>query len=70
MEETRNAGSRIRAIRILKGITQEELARKSGVSRATISALENGQKVNVMWNTLVSLARALESAEGQNPRKL
>ena len=35
--------SRIEEIRNLRGIRQEELARQLGVSRQTISSLENGR---------------------------
>ena len=35
-------GYKIKEIREAKKMTQEELAEKSGVSRGTISALENG----------------------------
>ena len=35
--------NRIEAIRNEKGIRQEELARRMGVSRQTISSLENGR---------------------------
>jgi len=39
-------------------MTQEELAAKSGVSRATISALENGKPISTT-KTLVNIAKAL-----------
>lgn len=40
-------------------MTQEELAEKSGVSRGTISAMENGLSKETTTKTLVKLARAL-----------
>lgn len=40
-------------------MTQEELAVKSGVSRQTISALENDKYDNVLVGTLASIALAL-----------
>ena len=42
-------------------ITQEELAEKSGVSRGTISLMENGLVVNSKFETISKLAKALES---------
>lgn len=56
-------GYRVKEIRESKKMTQEELERKSGVSRQTISAIEN-DKVNaedVKVGTLLALASALET---------
>lgn len=52
-------GHKIREIRIEKGMTQEELAERSGVSRVSISLIENGKITNVSSNTLRALADAL-----------
>ncbi len=52
-------GYRIKEIREAKGMTQEELALKSGVSRVTISALENDASKNTSSKTLLKLAKAL-----------
>lgn len=51
--------NRLREVREEEGISQEELARKSTVSRTIISELEN-QKTEVITNiTLEKLANAL-----------
>ena len=50
---------RIREIREEKGITQEELSRKSGVSRATLWALECGENKITTTKTLLNIADAL-----------
>ena len=42
-------------------IKQEELAEKSGVSRGTISLMENGLVVNSKFETISKLAKALDS---------
>lgn len=52
---------RIKEIRESKGMTQEELENKSGISRQTISAIENGKTTNVKSGTLMALAEALET---------
>ena len=51
--------NRLKEIREEENISQEELSKKSKVSRTTISELENG-KVDVITNiTLEKIARAL-----------
>lgn len=42
-------------------LTQEELSRKSGVSRGTIVSLEKDSNHNVLLSTMQSLAVALNS---------
>ncbi len=41
-------GRRLRILRELNEMTQEQLARASGLTQATISALESGAKVDVL----------------------
>lgn len=50
---------RIKEARIAQNLTQEALAKKSGVSRATISGLENGYIATTTTATLRKLAFAL-----------
>ena len=50
---------RLREAREKIGMTQEELAQKSGVSRTTISMLENGRASCVKTVTLTKLADTL-----------
>ena len=50
---------RIREIREQAGLTQEELSIKSGVSRATIWALERGEDKVTTTKTLLNIANAL-----------
>ena len=45
-------------------LTQEELARKSKVSRQTISAIENNQLENIESKTMLKLAIALSCDVG------
>ncbi len=42
------------------GMTQEELSKKSGVSRITISGLESGKEMNVSVKILKRIAECLE----------
>lgn len=52
-------GYRIKETREKQNMTQEELSRISGVSRGTISALENGTSRATTTKTLMNIARAL-----------
>ena len=54
-------GYKLKEVREAKGITQEELERKSGVSRQTISAIENDKVGDIKIGTLKALAKALET---------
>ena len=54
-------GSTIKELRENMHMTQEELAKKSGISRQTISAIENGKYTNVLVGTLAAIATALET---------
>ena len=54
-------GYRIKALRIEKKMSQEELSVKSGISRTTISNIENGSEKNVLMSTLLRIAAALET---------
>jgi transcriptional regulator with XRE-family HTH domain len=54
-------GSEIRERRLLRGFTQEKLAKLAGVSESFISRLENAS-VSPSIPTLLAIARALESS--------
>ena len=54
-------GYKIRVMRKKKLMTQEDLAKKSGVSRATISALESDRGVSTSTKTLTKIALALDT---------
>lgn len=53
-------GDRIRVLREFRDITQDELARRSGVSVDTIRKLEQGVRESARINTLRGIARALD----------
>ncbi|WP_407717153.1 helix-turn-helix transcriptional regulator [Hornefia butyriciproducens] len=50
---------RIRELRNEMHITQEELARMSGVSRSIISELESGKREVTTTDTIIKIASAL-----------
>ncbi|PTU70787.1 helix-turn-helix domain-containing protein [Chromobacterium haemolyticum] len=50
-------GNRIRDVRIARGWSQETLSRKAGITRGTVSALENG--ISKGTAHLLPLAKAL-----------
>lgn len=52
-------GYKIKEVREAKGMTQEELSRSSGISRVTISGLENGTARATTTKTLMAIANAL-----------
>ena len=54
-------GNRIKERREKLGMTQEDLAQASGISRATISALESGVEKNTTTKTLLAIADALKT---------
>lgn len=54
-------GYMIKEMREAAQLTQEELAKRSGVSRGTISALENGTTKTTTTKTLVNIAKALNT---------
>lgn len=66
-------GDTVRIERKRRGVTQKELATLSGVSRATINALENYKAKDVSVNTLSSILNALVSpviATTQSPEEV
>lgn len=58
-------GYRIKEFREQSEMTQEELALRSGVSRGTICALENGTERTTTTRTLLKLAAALGTTVDQ-----
>lgn len=58
-------GYKIKEVRESLKMTQEELSEKSGVSRTTISGLENGTVRATTTKTLVKLSKALDTSVDQ-----
>ena len=55
-----NVGEKIRAARIAKGMTQEELGQILGVQKSAIAKYENGRVVNIKRSTLKKISDVLE----------
>jgi len=53
--------SMIRELREAKGMTQEELAAQSKISRTTISFLENNVEKDTLAGTLFAIAAVLDT---------
>ena len=51
--------NKVKAVREDQHLTQQELARRSGISRATISGLECGTLTVTTTETLIKIADAL-----------
>lgn len=56
----REVGVRLRHARKIKGLTQVQLAKASGVKQATISEVETGESKSPVGTNLVRLALALQ----------
>jgi len=54
-------GYRLKQMRLKKNITQDELAKTSGLNRATISQLENGRAATLL--TLIQVLRAMNKLD-------
>lgn len=57
--------TKIEELRRKAGLTQAELARKSGVSRPVISKIEDGEIGSVMGRAFIKLAEALGVSVGE-----
>lgn len=55
-----NIGTKIKAARIAKGLTQEELGKLLGVQKSAIAKYENGRVVNIKRSTLKKISDILE----------
>lgn len=60
----REVGRRIRALRIERGLTQEALALRSGVSRNVLLHVEQGRR-GLLYERLFDIAEALQVAAAE-----
>ena len=56
-------GERVKALRLMRGMNQPELAEKSGIASSTISAIEHGERYGEV-TTYLYLAEALDVSIG------
>ena len=56
-------GERVKALRLMRGMNQMELAEKSGVADSTISSIERGERYGIV-TTYLYLAEALDVSIG------
>ena len=56
-------GKRVRALRLQKGWSQEELADNSGLHRTYVGAIERGEQ-NVSIDNIAKLAKSLNISPG------
>lgn len=54
--------NKIKEVRLSKGMTQDELANKSGLTRPYISKLENNEEPVIKNTTMIAIAKALEKS--------
>ena len=57
-------GQRLRLIRLEQNISQDDLAKRAGISRMTVSFVENGRSVATL--TLIQILRALGMLDSLN----
>ena len=50
----------LKKVRIAAGLTQSQLAEKSGISRVTIANIERGSQTFIKSSTVIKLADALK----------
>ena len=48
--------NRLKAFRIEHGMSQEELSEKTGISRTTLSKIENNEEANVNTRTIAKIS--------------
>ena len=56
-------GERVKALRLMRGMNQMELAEKSGVADSTISSIERGERYGIV-TTYLYLAEAMDVSIG------
>ncbi|GAA4136018.1 helix-turn-helix transcriptional regulator [Actinomadura keratinilytica] len=65
MPETSTIRENLKRLRVERGLSQEGLAEKSGLSKATIAKLEQGRRQGERTTTLMRLANALDVELGE-----
>lgn len=58
-------GQFIRQVRMLRGLTQAELSRRTGIGQAEISRIENGERKKPSWEYLQKIGEVLDISKRQ-----
>ncbi len=58
-------GQKVKELRVAKGMTQQRLAEKAGVSHSLISALESGRRKYVTKSDVEGLAKGLGVSDNE-----
>lgn len=58
-DEARQLGTRIRRLRLARGLTQEMLAERAGIHEKFVGAVERGER-NITLRNIVRFARGLD----------
>lgn len=53
-------GEKIKELRMKRGLTITDLAKKTGLSRVLLSKIENGHVESILMSTAFAIAEALE----------
>ncbi len=56
---------KLKELRVMKGLTQNEVAKKAGVRQATISDLETGKSERITFDLLLALSDILDTPPGK-----
>ncbi|OGP87448.1 MAG: hypothetical protein A2156_13420 [Deltaproteobacteria bacterium RBG_16_48_10] len=59
-EDFKLLGARIRQMRQVRGLSQEQLALEAGLDRSYVGGVERGER-NITFNSLCRIARALKT---------
>ena len=62
--ETKVLGATVRALRLERGLSQEELAFRAGLHRTYVTGIEGGHR-NLGWKNVVKVCRGLDVSLGQ-----
>jgi transcriptional regulator with XRE-family HTH domain len=65
MVEKSSIARKVKEFRESKGLSQQELAVKAGLSISEVAQIEQGKKADLRMSTVIALAKALEIDVGQ-----
>ena len=63
-EDIMDIGNKLKELRVLKGLTQEELAEKIDITPANLSILKTGKAKAIRFSTLEAICKELDCQPG------